>query len=375
MLPATRFSWLFATQFFALGAAMPFVPVALANGGLSPEWVGLVLAMGTVVRLMVGLFSARIGERIGTRSVLVIGSMGAGLTLPGLALVDGVFLLLLVQVVHGIAVAPIVPLSDAAAVAEMRRRPFDYGRVRAWGSVAFIVGAVIAGQGVAWAGPVAALTLAGVALLATSLVARGVDPGLVGRWAAPVSIWAPLWVVGFPRLLICSALIQGSHAMYYGFSALHWREAGLSHGLIGALWAWGVLAEVLLFFYGRRVADWLGSRGLIIVAAICGMVRWSVAGITTDVGALFLIQTLHAATFGAMHLAAIRAMATLPSNLGAHAQSLHSALGVGLASGMLMLAAGPLYAALNGHAFLIMAAICCLGLMAAVGLPSTRAAR
>ena len=375
MLPATRFSWLFATQFFALGAAMPFVPAAIAQGGLAPEWVGLVLAMGTAVRLAAGLASARLAAIVGARLVLVVGSIVAGLTLPGLAVVEGVLLLLMVQLVHGVAVAPIVPLSDAAAVTEMRRRPFDYGRVRAWGSVAFIVAAVLAGQAVAWGGPLAALCLAGLALLGTGFVARGVAPPVAIPGAVPASLWAPLRVVGFPRLLLSSALIQSSHAVYYGFSTLHWRAAGLPPSLIGALWAWGVLAEVLLFFFGRRLADRLGSRGLSVVAAGCGILRWFITAVTTDVPTLFAAQTLHAATFGAMHLAAIRAMASLPASLGAHAQSLHSALGVGLASGLMMLAAGPLYASLAGHAFLAMAGVCALGLIAAAGLPFGRPPR
>ena len=375
MLPATRFSWLFATQFFALGAAMPFLPAAIAQGGLAPEWVGLVLAMGTAVRLAAGLASARWAEMVGTRSVLVVGSIVAGLTLPGLALVEGVSLLLMVQLVHGVAVAPIVPLSDAAAVAEMRRRPFDYGQVRAWGSVAFIVAAVIAGQAVSWGGPLAALCLAGLALMGTGLVARGVAPAFSRREANSPSLWAPLRIPGFPRLLLSSALIQSSHAVYYGFSTLHWRAAGLSPSLIGALWAFGVLAEVLLFFFGRRAADRLGSRGLAMLAAGCGILRWSITAATDDVPTLFATQALHAGTFGAMHLAAIRAMASLPASLGAHAQSLHSALGVGLASGLMMLVAGPLYASLAGHAFLVMAGVCALGLLVAAGLPFGRPAR
>lgn len=375
MPPATRFSLLFALQFFALGAAMPFVPVALANGGLSPDWVGVVLALGTAVRLIAGLVSARVAEIVGARLVLVVGSLVGGLTLPGLALVEGVALLLLVQAVHGVAVAPIVPLSDAAAVAEIRRRPFDYGRVRAWGSLAFIAAAVIAGQAVIWGGPLAALCLAGAALLGAGAVSSRLELAPASRDAPRISLWVPLLIAGFPRLLLCSALIQGSHAVYYGFSALHWRAAGLSPGLIGAMWAWGVLAEVLLFFYGRRIADRLGARGLAVLAGLCGLLRWTVTGFTVHVPTLFAAQTLHAATFGAMHLAAIRAMASLPPHVGSHAQSLHSAMGVGLASSLMMLAAGPIYAWMEGHAFLVMAGLCGLGVWAAAGLPFGRPAR
>lgn len=362
--PATRFALLFAAQFMALGAAMPFIPAALAQGGLSPQQVGLVLALGTAVRLLAGPVSGRLADSLGLRVVLVAGAVVAGLTLPLLGLVQGVLLLVFVQLVHSATVAPIIPLSDAAAVAEMRRRPFDYGRVRAWGSITFIAGALLAGQAVGAVGPQGALLVAGAALLLTAVVCLGLPDARTPQ-AARGPLWEPLRHPLFRRLLPCSALIQGSHAVYYGFSTLHWTAAGLSPGMIGALWAWGVVAEVALFLFGRRAADRLGMRGLAMIAAIAGVLRWVVTAGTTDVAALFAVQTLHAATFGAMHLAAIRAMGALPAALGARAQTLHAALGVGLASGVLMLASGPLYAALGGGAFLVMAILCGVAAMAA----------
>ncbi len=365
MTPATRFSLLFAAQFGAIGAAMPFIPAALADGGLSPAQVGLVLALGTATRLLSGPASARLADRVGLRAVLVGSGLLAGLTLPALALAQGLLLLGLVQLLHSVAVAPLVPLSDAAAVSAMRRERFDYGRVRAWGSIAFIGGAVAAGQAVALAGAVAALLLAGAGLLLTALVARGLPADAAPPDAPRARLWEPLRHVGFRRLLPASALIQGSHAMYYGFATLHWTAAGLSPGVIGALWAWGVAAEVALFLFGRRVVERLGARGLAMAAAACGVLRWAVTAASTDLALLFAMQTLHAATFGAMHLAAIRALAALPAGLGARAQTLHSALGVGLASGALMLLAGPLYAALGGGAFLAMAGLCVAGFAAA----------
>src|SRR2546430_12630026 len=55
---------------------------------------------------------------------------------------------------------------------------------------------------------------------------------------------------GFQRLFLASGLIQASHMVYYGFATIHWRAAGLSDGLIGLLWAEGVIAEIAPFWYG-----------------------------------------------------------------------------------------------------------------------------
>ncbi|MDW8314502.1 MAG: MFS transporter [Rhodovarius sp.] len=369
MTPARRFALLYAAQFAALGAAMPFVPAALEGGGLSPAQVGLLLAAGTLARLLAGPASAPLADRCGLSPVLMAAAAAAAVTLPGLGLFEGLLLLLALQLLHNAALAPILPLSDAAAVAEMRRRPFDYGRVRAAGSIAFILGAVVAGWAAAQAGPVAALSCAALCLLAVVPLAHGLPQGPSAAGARPGRWWEPLREPAFRRLLPVSALIQGSHAVYYGFSTLHWTAAGLSPLLVGALWASGVLAEVLLFLFGRPLVERLGSRGLALVAGAGGLLRWSVLAATTDPWLLWAAQALHAASFGAMHLAAIRALASLPEGLGARAQTLHAALGVGLASSLLMLAAGPLYAAFGGGAFLAMAGLCALGLAAALRMP------
>ena len=41
----------------------------------------------------------------------------------------------------------------------------------------------------------------------------------------------------FVIFLIAVGLVQASHAAYYGFATIHWRAAGLSDAVIGALWA------------------------------------------------------------------------------------------------------------------------------------------
>lgn len=368
MTPPTRFALLFAVQFASLGAAMPFIPAVLSAGGLSATQLSIVLALGSVTRLLTSPASARLADGWGLRAVLVSGAALAALTLPAMALLQGFAMLLLVQLVHSVGVAPVVPLSDAAAIAEMRARPFDYGRVRAWGSIAFIVAAVAAGQLVSLTGPAAALWLAACCLGATALVAAGLPEPPGPRPRATGGMWEPLRHPGFRRLLPASALIQGSHAMYYGFATLHWQAAGLSAGMIGLLWAWGVVMEVALFLWGRRLVERLGAPGLATLAALAGVLRWLVTGATSELVPLFLAQTLHALSFGAMHLAAIRALAALPSGLGARAQTLHSSLGVGLASGAVMLASGPLYAAFGGHAFWVMAGLCGLGVVAGLRL-------
>jgi PPP family 3-phenylpropionic acid transporter len=371
--PAVRFALLYAAQFAVVGVVLPFFPAFLAARGLGPSELGAVLAAGSAVRLLAGPAAGRLADALGDpRRVLVAGALLAAATAAAFGLVAGFALLLAVQLLFSAAMAPLVPLTDALAGRQAgagAAAGFDYGRVRAVGSLAFILAAAAAGQAVGAFGAEATIWLLAGGLLAVAAAAAGLPrtgPAGAGRLA---SLRATLAIPALRRLMLLSGLIQGSHALYYGFGTVHWQAAGLSAPLIGLLWAEGVVAEVALFWAGRRLGDALGARGLCLLAAGAGLLRWAITAETAWLPALAFAQLLHAATFGAQHLAAMRVLVrVVPPRQAATAQTLHAALGAGLPMGLLMLVGGPLYAALGGSAFWAMAALCALAIPASAGL-------
>jgi len=376
---ATRFVLLYSAQFVVVGITLPFLPSILAAQGLSPAEVGVLLAVAAGVRLVAGPAGGRLADALGdARLLLVLGSALAALAACGFLLPAGFGLLLLVMALHSAAFAPVVPLTDALALAAARapstpQGGFDYARVRAAGSIAFMLAAIIVGQAVALAGIQAAAWLLVAGLAATSLAALAL-PGRAPRAGRAVArgwagFLAPLRIPAMRRLMLVSALIQGSHALYYGFGTLHWQAAGLGAGLIGGLWAVGVLAEVALFLWGRGLVARLGPVGLSLIAAGAGVLRWGVTALTVDPWLLVPAQMLHAATFGMQHLATMVVLArVVPVAEAGTAQTLHAALGVGLWMGLLALVCGPLYAAAGGAGFWAMALLCLLALPASLAL-------
>jgi PPP family 3-phenylpropionic acid transporter len=301
--------------------------------------------------------------------VLALAAAAAALCCAGFVLAAGFLAMLLAHALLSIAVAPVMPLTDAVTLAAIRRSPFDYGRVRAAGSVAFIVAALLAGQAVAWFGAVGALPLMIMGFVATAAAALLLPAAETSRAVSTThgvaGLLAPLRNPALRWLILVSALVQGSHAFYYAFGTLHWQAAGLGAGLIGALWAAGVIAEIALFFWGRGVVARLGPVRLSLIAATCGVLRWALTAVTTEPLALFALQLLHAATFGAQHLATMMILARIvpPAQAGT-AQALHASLGGGLSIGVLTLAAGPLYSAFAGGGYWAMAALCAAALPA-----------
>jgi PPP family 3-phenylpropionic acid transporter len=168
----------------------------------------------------------------------------------------------------------------------------------------------------------------------------------------------------FLAVAAAASLTQGSHALYYGFSTLEWRAAGLDGTTIGVLWGIGVLAEIVLFAYSARLP--MGPAVLLAVGAAGAVLRWTAMAFDPPAAALPALQVLHAASFGAAHLGAMGFLArAVPRELAATAQGL-----VATATGIIMAAAtglsGLIYAASGSLAYLAMAAMALLGLACAL---------
>ena len=139
------------------------------------------------------------------------------------------------------------------------------------------------------------------------------------------------------------------------------------------LWAEGVVAEIVLFWYSARLVARLGPLGLMALGGIAAVLRWSLMGIVPGLAAAAVLQLLHALTFGASHLGAMYFMArSVPPGAAASAQSLYAAVSAGLGSGLVMLVAGALYGAYGGQAYLFMAVLSAAGLGGVVALARRR---
>ena len=360
---APRFALLFAAQFAAVGVLLPFLPPLLVARGLSAEELAVVLAAGGAVRLVSGPLGGRLADAVGqVRLVMAGGAALAAVAASLYGVTSGFVGLLAVNLLMSAVFASVIPLGDSAALRAARSEGWDYGRVRAAGSVSFVVAAGVAGwlaerAGVGSIGWVLAATLA-----AAAIAALAVPPAEATARHGSGAFRRVLALPAFRRLLAVSALIQGSHAAYYAFGSIHWAAAGLSATVIGLLWAWSVVAEVAVFAWGRPIAERLGARGLALVAAAAGLLRWGITAETVWLPALLAAQALHALTFGAMHLAAMRVLAArVPAAVAGTAQTLHGA-GVGAALMLATLACGWGYAGFGSAVFWGMAGMCAVAM-------------
>jgi MFS transporter, PPP family, 3-phenylpropionic acid transporter len=360
---------LYAALYAAFGVASPFWPKFFETRALSSQQIGLILAAAMPMRLIAGPLVGMLADILGSlRLVLASCAALAAGTAAALLWADTFWGLLVIALVQAAALAPTTSIADALAVNAARPqiagRPFEYGRIRGAASAAFILGTLAVGQLISrtdltpiiWMNLVLLIGTVGATALVPH-VTRSVSP--VSATHVFAQVHGLFKIKRFRTLILVSAFVYGSHAMHDAFAVIRWSDAGIDTSTISFLWSEAVAAEVIVFFLiGPALLERIGPRGAAALAAAAGVVRWSVAGMTTSVVMLSLLQPLHGLTFALLHLACMRMMgALIPAGLAATAQASY-AFGSGFVTAALTFLSGVLYATHGGAAFFPMAVLC-----------------
>ncbi|GAA3538806.1 3-phenylpropionate MFS transporter [Zobellella aerophila] len=359
MAPAFWLSLFFATYYFSYGIFLPFWSLWLSSVGAEAGFIGLLLGLGMAVRCAGNLvIMSRIRE---ATQLLPALRWLALLSLVSFATFYGwqssLGLLVLIVLVNLFYTA-LIPVSEATASRLIVQVRLDYGRARLWGSAAFIganllVGMLSSSYGPQWVLHTMVLALVlffGLCLLPMSPAPVDSQQGRRGD-----SILQTLKRPGMPRFLLITSLLQGSHAFYYGFSALYWQQQGYSATVIGYLWGLGVLAEICVFLMDKKWLTGFSARQLMLAGGLCALVRWGIMGATTEPGWLIVAQLLHAGTFCLSHLGAVRFITReLDDRAIIGTQALYAAIPQGLSLALLLVLCGQLFPVMAGQTFWLM---------------------
>ena len=365
-MTAIRFSLVYGTYFLTVGLMLPFWPVWLEHRGFEAAAIGLVMALPLWLKVVTNPMVAGVSDRLGVTRPIVVGlGVMASAGFIGLSLAGNPLAIPVLYASVMAALSAALPMVEVAALRADRSREIDYGRVRLWGSITFILATVGAGWWLEERSPewIVWLATAGAVIFAVTGIAmpdRPREPNRRGvlSGARYLLSQGPFWV-----FLLATGLSQTSHAVYYAFGTLHWQAQGLSEGFIGTLWAIGVVAEIILFAVIGRLGGRIGPVGLLAIGCLGGVIRWPLTAWTSDPAALIVLQTLHAATFGATHLAAMRFLERfVPDRFAASGQALYAAAIGGVLFGAMMPLSGVLYADFGAGAYAAMGAICAVAL-------------
>jgi len=375
--PAAAVSLFYGSWFAILGVYLPYFNLYLDRIGLDSAQIGLVSALLPLCGLLVPAPGGHLADRLGRRRDFVVTSSVLALLafLPMFRV--GTFAgVAAVMAIYSAARAPALPLVEATTLEIVERGGPPYGRMRAWGSCAFIVSSLAAGPLVGRLGERVVLFLM-TALLVFGVVAAVLLPRDPSPRAAGGPTSAAAAILRRPSVALfffCCLLMQASHGPYYVFFSLHLRQAGVPTSTLGWLWAVAIASEILMML---RMPSLLARRSPESIMAVClllAALRWGVCAASVDPILLALAQTLHAATFAAFHVAAVsHTFRQFGPERRATGQALYSSITYGLGSIVGMVGSGLLRDPIGTHGLFAAGAVAAaLGwlLMAAASRPA-----
>lgn len=334
---SVKISGAYAALYMHYGV-LTFLPLWLASREVPPTLIGGLMAIPLLLRLVaVAPVVAWAGRKGRVRDALILFTLLGAAMAASTGLIHDHIALLVVFVLFSLAWDQLPVLLDAYAVIAVRVRSLDFGRLRVWGSIGVVVGALGAGalfdvtgiQALPWlAAGLLVLLAAATALTPSDRRLGAADaPAKPGDWKA---VLADRQLIS---AMIAVSLVAGSHGVLLNFGAIHFAAKGWSTGTIGMLISIGVISEVLLLWFGQRILRGGDPRMLILMSAIAGVARWGIMALDPSFPVVFVLQLLNAASAIGPILAMMLIIARrTPAPLVGVAQGLNAVvLGVGLA--------------------------------------------
>jgi len=362
------------TSFFIyLGIVTPFWAMWLSSRGLSPSEIGIIIAVPYIIKIIVAPLISQAADKRGEYWWPLLFSVAFSVIVSGFYFfASGFWSLLLITLVVNLTMPAVLPLMETITVGQSAKHNLNYGHIRSFGSVAFIVASLLLGlflknnsiDYVLWAFYGSMILL----LITIIILPRGnrktVAPGKI-KSVSPIK---HLLSDGDFILFLCVVgLLQMSHGVYYSMGSIYWKENGLGEDVIGFLWAIGVIAEIIFFIYFQKVITKYPLSAIFAIIGLFGAIRWVTMAISVSLPVLFVVQLIHGLTFGASHLAAIHYLShKVKRDYAASSQSLYSALPLGLGMGLATYMGGVIYEKVSSGAYFLMAFLCVLAFLLSV---------
>ena len=326
----TRAAMTFCAPMITNALLMPYFPVWLQSLHLADWQIGLITGVPLIVRVIVAPVVSALSDQIGERATVLFWSgLTSFITCCALFYSAAFWPVLLIYGLMGAFYSPYSPVAESLMMTGARRWGYQYGHMRMWGSVLFIVATLAGGYLVGAHGAssvLPAITFGFFLTVLGGLIAPKTGVSRLKPITEPTVV--PEERVfrkpDFLFVLIGVTLSGSSHAMLYTFSSLYWEQIGISGSQIGLLWGAGVAAEVCVFLWSswllRRFSIW----HLIFAGTLMSTVRWAAFPLATDFYSFIPLQVLHAFTFATAHLGLQRLITQrVPGHQEATAQGLY----------------------------------------------------
>lgn len=327
--------FIYGVSFVALGCSAPYLALELQERGVVQ--LSLLLAFPAISNVLLGPVLGVLADA--TKAWGLILRVCACLTFVGMLSV-AFFppeLIFWAVLLWSIARTPLWPLSDALALEATGSDVVKYGRLRLWGSLGYLVGALMASGYRQFYGGKALLLASAVWGCFFIMTLRVPNPKQMPSQRLLSSVRVLISDPVLALILLTAALHFGAHFAASTFLANHIQSLGLDDGWTGISIALGVLVEVGVMAFGPIYLSRYHASVYFGVATVIACFRWYLMTIVADPFLIALTRSLHGFSFGLFWLAVVKLVSERsPVDAKASGQALLGAAvgGVGAGGGV-----------------------------------------
>ncbi|QOP40260.1 MFS transporter [Sulfurimonas marina] len=288
--------------FSIIGVYVIFIPKVLSSIGYSASEIGILLGAAPLVRFILPFLFIK-GLKLDAKMfnlslvILVIASLCFYLS------VENFYQLLLSNIFLGIGLSLVLPYVEVISLENIGKQ--RYGKVRLFGSIGFIVVALVLAKFLS--APVVALNFL-LTLTWITAVCAFIIGGRYKQKSEQEKTKEPktMSILGDIYLWGGLILMQISFGSFYNFFTIYETDHGVSLDMTVYLWSFGVLVEiVMLFSQGKLLAN-SSLLNLIRLSVFASAFRWFLVFVYPEnLVILFFSQSLHALSFALFHSATI----------------------------------------------------------------------
>jgi PPP family 3-phenylpropionic acid transporter len=306
--PYWRLSGFYFFYFASLGVLVPYWSLYLQGEGFNAVQIGELTAILLGTRIVAPYIWGWIADHRGTRMKIVRFASFLGTALFSCILIDNSYLWIAgCMLIFSFFWNASLPQFEVTTLQHLGEHSHFYSQIRLWGSIGFILTVMLLGKVLEY--------------LNTQVIPYAMLIAMTGIWLISLvvpesssrhlhiestSFWTVIKRPEVIAFLVVCFLVQVSHGPFYTFYTIYLEQHHYDRGMIGLLWAVGVIAEVIVFLFMHKWLPKLGIKVVLLISAFLGAVRWVlVALFPTHLELMLIAQLFHAASFGSFHVSAI----------------------------------------------------------------------
>ncbi|HSQ86390.1 MAG TPA: MFS transporter [Desulfobacterales bacterium] len=330
------FRWVIGSQYFlyfgVMGIFLPYFNLYCYHIDFTGFQIGVLSAIRSVALILTPLIWGAMADRFRIRRPIFILCSFVSTTIWAFYLYTTDFwAMLIITVFYGIFYSPIISFLEAFTMDVLGTRKKSYGRVRGWGSIAFIITVIVLGKIIDLYSIEIILILIFFGSLAQALISIKIPDIQIKKQTSFSSNAKALPKRRVIVFLFCAFLMLVSHGTYYGFYSIHLENLGFGKTFIGISWALASIAEIIVMIKSDSLFKHFSIDNVLFFSFMVAVFRWLAMSFVTSAAGILFLQLFHAMTYAMFHVSSILYIDSLtPDEAKTLGQSVNNAVTYGL---------------------------------------------